>query len=60
VSNEEGVTLIYINLSSDFFGRADLTFLENIFSVYLFLEPTLLLEQYNSSGAYLILSMVFL
>jgi hypothetical protein len=52
VSNEGGATFIYINLSSEFSGMVDLTFQENIFYVYLFLEPTLLLEQYNSSSLF--------
>jgi hypothetical protein len=49
VTNKEGVTLIYTNLSNDFFVRADLTFSKIYFLFIFFLEPTLLLEQYNSS-----------
>jgi hypothetical protein len=50
VPNEEGITLIYTNLSSDFSRNANLILWKYIFFVYLFhLEPTLLREHYNSS-----------
>jgi hypothetical protein len=50
VPNEEGITLIYTNLSSEFFGKVDLTFWKIYFLfIFFLLELTLLLEHYNSS-----------